>query len=189
MTRTCRGDRSGSRRRRVRETWITPSTPWHHHVSLAHTGTHSTMAPPLHVKAIAGIVNSMVLIAGIRNVAAPGMALPIIPEDSAFQDHFHDGSRKVEFLFQMLGVCFCAMAFNKLVAVFTTPESTFLRQKLFLTYGLCDLAMAAVVAQYKGLPMSVTGGFAAMHAVEGAAFLHDALMRKRAVKKAAGKKK
>ena len=37
--------------------------------------------------------------------------------------------------------------------------------------------------------MSVTGGFAAMHAVEGAAFLHDALMRKRAVKKAAGKKK
>ena len=47
----------------------------------------------------------------------------------------------------------------------------------------------AVVAQYKGLPMSVTGGFAAMHAVEGAAFLHDALMRKRAVKKAAGKKK
>ena len=49
--------------------------------------------------------------------------------------------------------------------------------------------MAAVVLQYKGLPMSVTGGFAAMHAVEGAAFLHDALLRKRAVKKAAGKKK
>ena len=147
------------------------------------------MAPPAHVKAVAGIVNGMVLIAGIRNVAAPGMALPIIPEDSAFQDHFHDGSRKVEFLFQMLGVCFCAMAFNKLVAVFTTPESTFLRQKLFFTYGLCDLAMAAVVVQYKGLPMSVTGGFAAMHAVEGAAFLHDALLRKRAVKKVAGKKK
>ena len=55
------------------------------------------------------------------------MAFPIIPED-AFQDHFHDGSRKVEFLFQMLGVCFCAMALNKLIAVFTTPESTFLRQ-------------------------------------------------------------
>ena len=46
------------------------------------------MAPPLHVKAIAGIVNSMVLIAGIRNVAAPGMALPIIPEDSAFPGPF-----------------------------------------------------------------------------------------------------
>ena len=40
------------------------------------------MAPPLHVKAVAGIVNGFVLIAGIRNVAAPGMALPIIPEDS-----------------------------------------------------------------------------------------------------------
>ena len=121
-----------------------------------------TMAPPPHVKAVAGIVNGFVLIAGIRNVAAPGMALPIIPEDDTFQAHFHDGSRKVEFLFQMLGVCFCAMALNKLIAVFTTPESTFLRQKLFFTYGLCDLAMAFVVFQYKGLPMSVTGGFAAM---------------------------
>ncbi len=147
------------------------------------------MAPPPHATAAAAVVTGFVLIAGIRNVAAPGMALPIIPEDSAFQDHFHDGSRKVEFLFQMLGVCFCAMALNKLIAVFTTPESTFLRQKLFFTYGLCDLAMAIVVFQYKGLPMGVTGGFAAMHAIEGAAFLHDALMRKRAVKKPAGKKK
>ena len=108
--------------------------------------------PWRRVKAVAGVVNGFVLIAGIRNVAAPGMALPIIPEDDTFQDHFHDGSRKVEFLFQMLGVCFCAMALNKLIAVFTTPESTFLRQKLFFTYGLCDLAMAIVVFQYKGLP-------------------------------------
>jgi hypothetical protein len=146
------------------------------------------MTPPLHVKAIVGVVNGFVLIAGIRNVAAPSMVLPLVPGDAAFQEHFHDGSRKLEFVFQMLGVCFCAMALNKLLAVFTTPESTFLRQKLFYTYGACDLALAAVVFRYKGLPMSVTGGFAAMHAIEGIAFLADAALRKRS-KKTGGKKK
>ena len=40
------------------------------------------------------------------------------------------------------------MALSKFVCVFTTPESTYLRQKLFAVAGLCDLAMASVVYMY-----------------------------------------
>ena len=47
------------------------------------------MAPPLHVKVIAGVLNTVLTIAGIRNIIAPGTPVPIIPEDDVFQRHFH----------------------------------------------------------------------------------------------------
>ena len=43
--------------------------------------------------------------------------------------------------------------------------------------------------RYDGLPKSVTGGFAAMHAAEGLVLLVDAAFRPRPVKAAAAKKK
>mmetsp|Transcript_34416 Transcript_34416/g.103708 ORF Transcript_34416/g.103708 Transcript_34416/m.103708 type:complete len:156 (-) Transcript_34416:27-494(-) len=154
------------------------------------------MSPPIHVKVIACVVNTFVLIAGVRNIAAPGVVVPVIPEDAAFRAHFHPepgyfsaDDQRMAFVFQLLGVGFVFMALSKFVCVFTTPESTYLRQKLFAVAGLCDLAMASVVYMYDGLPKSVTGGFAAMHAAEGLVLLVDAAFRPRPVKAAAAIKK
>ena len=49
--------------------------------------------------------------------------------------------------------------------------------------GVADLLLAFTVFNYKGLGTDVTGGFVLMHALEGAAFLHDALTRERKVKR------
>ena len=69
------------------------------------------MSPPIHVKVIACVVNTFVLIAGVRNIAAPGVVVPVIPEDAAFQAHFHPepgyfsaDDPRMAFVFQLLGV-------------------------------------------------------------------------------------
>ena len=56
-------------------------------------------------------------------------------------------------------------------------EGTFLRQKLFFVHGVVDLLLAFTVFNYKATGTDVTGGFVLLHALEGAAFLHDALTR------------
>ena len=147
------------------------------------------MAPPLHVKAISALLNTVVMIAGARNVFMPGTPVIVIPEDDAFQEHFFKlpvameiMRSKMTFIFQLFG-CFMLMAAStKLIMVFTTKEGTFLRQKLFFALGTVDLLTAAVVLMYKGMPQSVTMGIAGLHALEGVAFLADAAFRVRPVK-------
>ena len=46
------------------------------------------MTPPLHVKAVSALLNSVVVIAGVRNILAPGVPVAFIPEDDVFQLHF-----------------------------------------------------------------------------------------------------
>lgn len=163
------------------------------------------MAPPVHLKAIAAVLNAVLLIAGLRNILSPGTPVPIIPGDDAFQSHFFpaptvDGggwfkpaktedasaSEKMAWIFQLLGANFVMLASTKLVTVFCHAEGTFLRKKIFIALGAADLMVAALILSYKALDASVLGGVAAMHALEGAVFLYDALIRPRPVK---GKKK
>ena len=143
------------------------------------------MAPPLHIKVISALLNSVVVIAGVRNIVAPGVPVVLIPEDDVFQLHFHSGKdSKMAFIFQLFG-CFMLMAAStKFIVVFGHVEGTFLRQKLLIALGAVDLVTAAVVLMYKGLPAAVTMGFAVLHGIEGAAFLFDAAFRSRRVKEA-----
>lgn len=150
----------------------------------------ATMTVPVHVQLISGVLNAVVLIAGVRNIVKPGVPVVVIPDDDVFQLHFHGAAgsnAKMAFVFQLLGGFMLMAAATKLIAV-RHAEGTFLRQKLFFALGALDLAVAAVVFAYDALPKSATAGFAALHALEGAAFLADAMMRDRPVK-AKGKKK
>ena len=136
------------------------------------------------VKLISIVANAFALSAAVRNVVAPGAPLFFIPNDETFQSHFHGGAdEKMAFVFQLFGCCLATASVVKLVVVFCHEEGTFLRQKLFVAIGIMDLVFAAVVVKYEGLALAITGGFAAMQAAEGVAFLVDA-MKPRAVKKA-----
>lgn len=123
--------------------------------------------------------------AGVRNILAPGVPIFVIPEDEAFQVHFHGkpgSDPKMALIFQMLGVMFCVAAYTKFISIFVHNEGTFLRQKLFFGLGIMDFVMAYVVNSYKALPPSVVTGFAVMHAAEGTALLVVALFKERPVK-------
>eukprot|EP00620_Florenciella_sp_RCC1587_P016772 CAMPEP_0182558226 /NCGR_PEP_ID=MMETSP1324-20130603/1854_1 /TAXON_ID=236786 /ORGANISM="Florenciella sp., Strain RCC1587" /LENGTH=144 /DNA_ID=CAMNT_0024770393 /DNA_START=44 /DNA_END=478 /DNA_ORIENTATION=- len=138
------------------------------------------MAPPIHIKLISGVLNTIVLIAGIRNMVAPGTPLVVIPEDDIFQAHFGAASDpKMAHVFQLFGVFMIMAACTKHVTVFGHSEGTFLRKKLFFVLGLADIACAAIVFQYNA-PGSK--GFAVLHGLEGVAFIADAALRKRLVK-------
>jgi hypothetical protein len=133
----------------------------------------------------------MVLCAGLRNIIAPGLPIPVIPEDEAFQVHFHGkpgSDPKMALIFQMMGVGLCGLAYTKIVSIFVHNEGTFLRQKLFFGLGMLDFVMAYVVHSYKALPPSVMDGFAAMHAIEGLALLAVAFFKNRPVKPRSTKK-
>ena len=152
----------------------------------ARRAPHWGMPPPLHVKAVSALLNSVVAIAGVRNILAPGVPVALIPEDDVFQLHFHGDGKvkdaKMAFIFQLIG-CFMLMAAcTKFIVVFGHVEGTFLRQKLLFALGAVDLVTAAVVLMYKGMPESVTMGFSVLHGLEGAVFLLDAAFRSRKVK-------
>ena len=57
------------------------------------------MTPPLHVKAVSALLNSVVVIAGVRNILAPGVPVALIPEDDVFQLH----AAGIELLLRTLG--------------------------------------------------------------------------------------
>ena len=98
------------------------------------------------------------------------------PEDDVFQLHFGAATDpKMAFIFQLFGCCLGAVSAAKLVVVFGHREGTFLRQKLLFVFGAFGIALGKVVYGYSGLGLSVTGGFALMQAVEGAAMVADAL--------------
>lgn len=83
------------------------------------------------------------------------------------------------FAFQFIGILMLMLAATKLITVFGSVEGTYLRQKLMLALGCGDLVFAALVFRYDGLPRSATGGFMLMLALEGAAFVADAVLRPR----------
>ena len=141
------------------------------------------MAPPLHVKVISLALNVQMLSAGLRNVFSTGTPLRNIPEDAAFQEFFH-GTKdaKMAFIFQCFGVLMATVSVAKLTTVFAQTEGTFLRQKLFFVFGLSDLAFAYVMRSYDGLEASVTQGFVALLALEGVAYVCDAIFRSRPTK-------
>jgi len=58
----------------------------------------------------------------------------------------------------------------------------YLRQQLLLVLGAVDVAFACVVFAYGGLDKAVTQGFACALLFEGAVFIADAVLRKRAPK-------
>ena len=144
------------------------------------------MTPPLHVKVVAVLANFMPLMAGVRNVFMPGTPLSLIPEDEAFQRHFHGepGSNPVmAFAFQLFGVALLSSVAAKLVTIFGgSGEGTYLRQQLLLVLGIVDVGFAGVVFAYGGLDKAVTQGFACALLFEGAVFVADAVLRKRAPK-------
>ena len=149
------------------------------------------MSPPLHIKIISAVLNTVITIAGVRNIVAPGTPVVVIPEDDVFQQHFHGApgtDAKMAWVFQLLGACFLMVAATKLITVFGQAEGTFLRQKLFAVLGVGDIVIAILAFRYKAMPPSVLGGFAVLHGLEGTAFLADALFRERPLK-GKGKKK
>ena len=124
--------------------------------------------------------------AGVRNVFMPGTPLSLIPEDEAFQRHFHGepGSNPaMAFAFRLFGAALVSSVAAKLVAVFGhVGEGTYLRQQLLMVLGAIDIAFGAIVISYDGLDRAVTQGFACALAFEGTVFVADAVLRKRAPK-------
>jgi len=134
------------------------------------------MLPRPLLSLISFVVDGLGLVVAARNVFAPGTPLSFIPEDDVFQLHFGAASDpKMAFIFQLFGCCLGAVSAAKLVVVFGHREGTFLRQKLLFVFGAFGIALGKVVYGYSGLGLSVTGGFALMQAVEGAAMVADAL--------------
>ena len=43
------------------------------------------MTPPIHIKIVSGITSALWLALGLRNVFAPGSALPALPKDDKLQ--------------------------------------------------------------------------------------------------------
>ena len=103
----------------------------------------------------------------------------------AKQAHFHGSppsDSKASFTFQLLGCLFLFSSLSKLTTVFLQAEGTYLRQKLLLLWGTLDLLTAYVAYSYGGLGEDwgdAMGGFVALHAAEGAAFVGDAVGRER----------
>ena len=139
------------------------------------------MAPPMHIKVITALLQSTGLIAGVRNVVAPGTSLFFMPFDDTFQSHFKF-TPEFTWITQLFGCFMLMVSTTKLITVFGHVEGTFLRKKLFIALGIIDLLTAVIIGMYDGLPMKVTGGFAVLHGLEGLAFLADAFLRPRPLK-------
>jgi len=146
------------------------------------------MLVPLHVKIVSAVVNTVVIIAGLRNVFAPGVPIPGWTGDILFQAHFHEepgSDPKMGYIFQLFGSFMLMAAFAKLIFVFGYSEGTFLRRQLIFAFGCLDLVCARAVLNYDGFgdkTFEIVGGFGILHALEGIAFLSDAIFRKRLVK-------
>ena len=90
-------------------------------------------------------------------------------------------------IFQLFGSFMLMSAFAKLTVVFGHSEGTFLRQQLLFVFGCLDLVCARVVFSYDGFgekTFDVLGGFGILHAIEGVAFISDAIFRERVAKDA-----
>jgi|MDSW01.1.fsa_nt_gb hypothetical protein len=147
------------------------------------------MPVPLPVKIASAVLNIVVVLAGLRNVFAPGEPIPL-PDDNLFQAHFHGeppSDSKMAWIFQLFGSFMLMSAFAKLTVVFGHSEGTFLRQQLLFVFGCLDLVCARVVFSYDGFgekTFDVLGGFGILHAIEGVAFISDAIFRERVAKDA-----
>lgn len=130
------------------------------------------MAPPAHVKAVVGFVQTLLLLdslGGVLPVSSPLPPLAVFgaaPSSSSLPD-------------VALALLLAGAALAKLVTVFSNPEGTFLRRNLFAAFGIADLAICYACCQ-----ASVTKQGVALFGVEGAALLHDALLRPRSAAKA-----
>ena len=92
------------------------------------------------------------------------------------------------FLEQFVGVLLITIALAKLSTIFThTQESTFLRRNLLLVFGLTDLLAAYYGYLHSAFMMDTYGAdirpYIGIFAVEGLSYVHDALLRKRKVKR------
>ena len=89
----------------------------HDHVTRA----AQTGMPPTYIKAVVGLASVIPLIAGVRNIVAPGTPLSFIPEDDVFQAHLHGSPKdpRMGYVFQLFGCCaterrFCQLLSNTL---------------------------------------------------------------------------
>ena len=158
-------------------------------------------AMPLHVQAIAVLVNSLGIIMGLRDMFAPGMPIPWIPDDDKYQLIWGFSQTKkgglvatpiegaMRVIVQEHGVLFLFVALFKLATVFShMSEGTFLRRNLLILNGLACL-MYAYVCMGSHATLKDTIGFdnsgvVAMFAIEGGVYRADALLRKRKTKAA-----
>ena len=157
------------------------------------------MPLPVHVRAICAATNVVFLVVGLRDVFAPGVPLPGAPGDDRAMLMWGSVKTKKDglvaapvegvmlFLEQVMGCMLITAALAKLVAVFSHSESTFLRRNLLVSFGLTDLLTASFVYSHSEYAMSTYGAdlmpYVVIMVVEGLAFLYDALMRERKVKK------
>lgn len=163
------------------------------------------MGLPAHVKAIVGLTSCLFLVAGSRDIFAPGMGLPGIPDDdkligAVFGSYPNVGTcgpkeagcvpGRMLFVSQCWGVMVVTIALVKVTTVFTAHEGTFLRRNLFILLGLANLAFGYFIFINEAFFNSkgASGmGFLAAFGVEGAVLLQDGLMRSRVPKKVKSK--
>jgi hypothetical protein len=88
------------------------------------------MAPPLYLRLISTVLNTLVFTCGLRNVISPGTPLPFVPGDEAFLYHVHGFYRgeKTTMVLKLLGCFMCMASGTKLLTVNTAIEGTFLRR-------------------------------------------------------------
>ena len=153
----------------------------HDHV----TRVAQTVMPPTYIKVVVGLASVIPLIAGVRNIVAPGTPLSFIPEDDVFQAHLHGSPKdpRMAYVFQLFGCCLLYAVAAKLLLAFGHSEGTYLRRQIMVAYGVLDFVFAYLAYDYwPAAQKSVVAGFALMHCVEGSVFLGDALLRPRPVK-------
>jgi len=153
------------------------------------------MTVPTYVKAITAFTAVLIVPSAIRNVVAPGVALPFPPMDATnVKALWPDVSKptiegqRSRFLCQIVGLLWVGFFAIKLTTIFSHPEGTFLRRNLMIVCGMIDVAAAAVMQTFSqvfadGLGVNATP-FVAVFLIEGAALLFDAIARKRPAKKA-----
>ena len=76
----------------------------HDHVTRA---PQTVDMPPTYIKVVVGLASVIPLIAGVRNIVAPGTPLSFIPEDDVFQAHLHGSPKdpRMAYVFQLFGCC------------------------------------------------------------------------------------
>ena len=144
------------------------------------------MSPPIHVKAIVGLVQGTFLVLGLRDVFSP--ATFVFPDDEKLLGAVFGGAGTPTQAF--MGVLLVTLACAKLTTVFSNPEGTFLRRNLLLVFGALDLFFTYVIVTNMNTGKLAEVDFKPWIGVvglEGAVLLQDGAMRDRSTKK--GKKK
>ena len=144
--------------------------------------------PPTYIKVVVGLASVIPLIAGVRNIVAPGTPLSFIPEDDVSRRTCTAARRTRGWhTCSSCSAAACCTRWPRSCSCLRPLEGTYLRRQIMVAYGVLDFVFAYLAYDYWPPAKSVVAGFALMHCVEGSVFLGDALLGPRPVKLGKGR--